>query len=64
MDRGTISASSLTLSYPSLAWGALFAILILYLFLKDLRPTVITLVSYPHQRYFRGGAYVFLRRDH
>ena len=31
----------------SLLWGALFAILVLYLFLKDLRPTFITLCSIP-----------------
>lgn len=31
----------------SLGWGALFAVLILYLFLRDLRPTVITLCSIP-----------------
>ena len=31
----------------SLLWGALFAILVLWLFLKDLRPTFITLCSIP-----------------
>ena len=31
----------------SLLWGAIFAILILFLFLKDLRPTFITLCSIP-----------------
>ncbi len=31
----------------SLLWGALFAVLILFLFLKDIRPTFITLCSIP-----------------
>ena len=31
----------------SLLWGALFAVIILFLFLKDLRPTFITLCSIP-----------------
>ena len=31
----------------SLLWGALFSVLVLFLFLRDWRPTIITLVSIP-----------------
>ena len=47
MDQGDYIRIIIDSILSSLAWGALFAILILYLFLKDLRPTVITLVSIP-----------------
>ena len=47
MDQGDYIRIIIDSILFSLAWGALFAILILYLFLKDLRPTVITLVSIP-----------------
>ena len=47
MDQGDYIRIIINSIFSSLAWGALFAILILYLFLKDLRPTVITLVSIP-----------------
>ena len=36
-----------TITSSLLGWGALFSVLILYLFLRDWRPTVITLVSIP-----------------
>lgn len=47
MDQGDYIHIIINAILSSLAWGAVFAILILYLFLKDLRPTVITLVSIP-----------------
>ena len=47
MDQGDYIRIIIGSIFSSLAWGALFAILILYLFLRDLRPTVITLVSIP-----------------
>ena len=47
MDQGDYIRIIIDSILSSLAWGTLFAILILYLFLKDLRPTVITLVSIP-----------------
>ena len=47
MDQGDYIRIIINSILSSLGWGALFAILILYLFLKDLRPTVITLVSIP-----------------
>ena len=47
MDQGDYIRIIISSIFSSLAWGALFAILILYLFLRDLRPTVITLVSIP-----------------
>ena len=36
----------------SLLWGALFAVIILFLFLKDIRPTFITLCSIPVSVFF------------
>ena len=47
MDQGDYIRIIISSILSSLGWGALFAILILYLFLRDLRPTVITLVSIP-----------------
>lgn len=47
MDQGDYIRIIIHSILSSLAWGALFAILILYLFLRDLRPTVITLVAIP-----------------
>ena len=47
MDQGDYIRIIISSIFSSLGWGALFAILILYLFLRDLRPTVITLVSIP-----------------
>ena len=47
MDQGDYIRIIINSILSSLGWGALFAILILYLFLRDLRPTVITLVSIP-----------------
>ena len=47
MDQGDYIYIIINSILSSLGWGALFAVLILYLFLKDLRPTLITLISIP-----------------
>jgi len=47
MDQGTYIYMIVQSILQSLGWGALFAVLILLLFLKDLRPTIITLCSIP-----------------
>ncbi len=47
MDQGDYIYLIISSILSSLGWGALFAVLILYLFLRDLRPTVITLCSIP-----------------
>ncbi len=47
MDQGEYIYLIINAILSSLGWGALFAIVILYLFLKDWRPTVITLVAIP-----------------
>ena len=47
MDQGDYIYIIVNSILSSLGWGALFAVLILYLFLKDLRPTLITLCSIP-----------------
>ena len=45
MDQGDYIYLIINSILSSLGWGALFSVLILYLFLRDLRPTVITLCS-------------------
>ena len=47
MDQGDYIYLIINSILSSLGWGALFAVLILYLFLRDLRPPVITLCSIP-----------------
>ncbi len=47
MDQGDYIYFIINSILSSLGWGALFSVLILYLFLRDLRPTVITLCSIP-----------------
>lgn len=47
MDQGDYIYLIINSILSSLGWGALFAVLILYLFLRDLRPTLITLCSIP-----------------
>ena len=47
MDQGDYIYLIINSILSSLLTGALFAIIILFLFLRDLRPTVITLVSIP-----------------
>ena len=47
MDQGDYIYLVINSILSSLGWGALFSVLILYLFLRDLRPTVITLCSIP-----------------
>ena len=47
MDQGDYISMILKSILSSLLTGALFAIIILYLFLRDIRPTVITLVAIP-----------------
>ena len=61
MDQGDYIYLIINSILSSLGWGALFSVLILYLFLRDLRPTVITLCSIPISvifavvlRYFSG----------
>ena len=44
MDQGDLLRDSIL---SSLLWGALFSVVILFLFLRDWRPTVITLCSIP-----------------
>ena len=47
MDQGDYIYLIVETITSSLLWGALFSVVILYLFLRDWRPTVITLVSIP-----------------
>ena len=47
MDQGDYIHLIISSILQSLAWGALFAILILLLFLRDIKPTFITLLSIP-----------------
>ncbi|MDO4811398.1 MAG: efflux RND transporter permease subunit, partial [Eubacteriales bacterium] len=47
MDQGEYIYLIIHSILSSLGWGALFAVLILYLFLRDIRPTVITLCAIP-----------------
>ena len=47
MDQGEYIYIIINSILSSLGWGALFSVLILYLFLRDLRPTVITLCAIP-----------------
>ena len=47
MDQGDYIYLIVNSIFSSLGWGALFSVLVLYIFLRDLRPTVITLVSIP-----------------
>ena len=47
MDQGDYIYLIINSILSSLGWGALFSVLILYLFLRDQRPTVITLCSIP-----------------
>ena len=47
MDQGDYIYLIINSILSSLGWGALFSVLILYLFLRDLRPTIITLCSIP-----------------
>ena len=47
MDQGDYIYLIINSILSSLGWGALFSVLILYLFPRDLRPTVITLCSIP-----------------
>lgn len=47
MDQGNYIYLIMNSIIENLALGALFAVIILFLFLRDLRPTVITLISIP-----------------
>lgn len=47
MDQGEYIYMIINSIFSSLGWGILFSILILYLFLRDLRPTIITLCAIP-----------------
>lgn len=47
MDQGDYIYLIISSIMQSLGWGALFAVLILLLFLKDIKPTFITLLSIP-----------------
>lgn len=47
MDQGEYIYIIINSILSSLGWGALFSVLILYLFLRDLRPTIITLCAIP-----------------
>ncbi len=47
MDQGDYIYLIVETIMSSLLWGALFSVVVLYLFLRDWRPTVITLVSIP-----------------
>ena len=47
MDQGDYIYLIVETILSSLLWGALFSVVVLYLFLRDWRPTVITLVSIP-----------------
>ena len=47
MDQGEYIYLIINSIFSSLGWGILFSVLILWLFLRDLRPTFITLCSIP-----------------
>ena len=47
MDQGDYIYLIVETITSSLLWGALFSVVVLFLFLRDWRPTVITLVSIP-----------------
>lgn len=47
MDQGEYIYLIIHSILSSLGWGALFSVLILYLFLRDIRPTIITLCAIP-----------------
>ncbi len=47
MDQGDYIHLIVSTILSSLLWGALFSVIVLFLFLRDWRPTVITLVSIP-----------------
>lgn len=47
MDQGDYIYLIVETILSSLLWGALFAVIVLFLFLRDWRPTVITLLSIP-----------------
>ena len=47
MDQGYYIFMIIESIFSSLAWGIVFAVIILWLFLRDLRPTIITLCSIP-----------------
>ncbi len=47
MDQGDYIYLIVETITSSLLWGALFSVVVLYLFLRDWRPTLITLVSIP-----------------
>lgn len=59
MDQGDYIYLIINSILSSLGWGALFSVLILYLFLRDLRPTVITLCSIPISVIFAVGLMYF-----
>ena len=64
MDQGDYIYIIINSILSSLGWGALFAVLILYLFLKDLRPTLYHPLLHPRQCDLRRGADVLLRCHH
>ncbi len=47
MDQGDYIYLIINTIFSSLAWGVVFSVLILWLFLRDIRPTIITLCSIP-----------------
>ncbi len=47
MDQGMYIYMIVDSIFSSLGWGILFSVLILFLFLRDLRPTIITLCAIP-----------------
>ncbi len=47
MDQGDYIYLIVETILSSLLWGALFSVLVLYVFLRDWRPTLITLISIP-----------------
>ena len=47
MDQGDYIHLIVSTILSSLLWGALFSVIVLFIFLRDWRPTVITLVSIP-----------------
>ena len=47
MDQGDYIHLIVSTILSSLLWGALFSVIVLFLFLRDWRPTVITMVSIP-----------------
>ncbi len=47
MDQGDYISLIVRTILSSLLWGALFSVLVLFLFLRDWRPTLITLLSIP-----------------